>query len=247
MRGSDIAGSPQRYARAAGLLYLVVIVFGAFAEGFVTNKLMVSGDAAASARNILAAPDLWQLGVMANLLVVICAVPQLWIEFLLLRPVSQGIALLFLLLNLASLAVEAVSKVFLMLVLPILSKAYYVNAFEPQQLEALARLAFSAHGVAFNVALIFFGLACLVDGYLIFRSGYFPRAIGVLMQLAGVSYLVSCFAALFAPAIADMLSPAILLPALIGESSFCLWLLIKGVNLPGWQARQAEMTSGANA
>jgi hypothetical protein len=76
-----------------------------------------------------------------------------------------------------------------------------------------------------------------VNGYLISRSGYFPKLIGVLMQVAGLSYLIACFAALFAPTLADAISPAILLPPLIGESSFCLWLLLKGVNIAKWKER----------
>jgi hypothetical protein len=76
-----------------------------------------------------------------------------------------------------------------------------------------------------------------VNGYLIVRSGYLPKVIGVLMQIAGLSYLIACFAALFAPAFADLIIPAILIPPLIGESSFCLWLLVKGVNLTKWQER----------
>jgi hypothetical protein len=76
-----------------------------------------------------------------------------------------------------------------------------------------------------------------VNGYLILKSSYFPKFIGVLLQLAGFCYLVACFAALFAPALADLLIPAILLPPLIGESAFCLWMLIKGVDIDKWNAR----------
>jgi len=76
-----------------------------------------------------------------------------------------------------------------------------------------------------------------VNGYLIFRSGYLPKLIGILMQVAGVSYLIACFAGLFARSIADLIIPAILLPPLIGESSFCLWLLVKGVDIAKWKDR----------
>ncbi|MGP8228877.1 MAG: DUF4386 domain-containing protein, partial [Steroidobacteraceae bacterium] len=85
--------------------------------------------------------------------------------------------------------------------------------------------------------LIFFGFTCLVNGYLIFKSGYLPKLIGALMQIAGLSYLTACFAAFFAPTFADLIIPAILLPPLIGESSFCLWLLIKGVDISKWNER----------
>ncbi len=240
MSARTIEASPLIYARLGGALYLVIILFGAFAEGFVTSKLIVSGDAAATARNILAAPGLWQAGVAANLLVVLCAVPLLWIEYGLLRPVSKSLVLLSLLLNVVSLAVEAVSKVFLLLVMPTLANAGYRHAFGPQQLPVLANLALRSHDIAFNIALIFFGGTCLVNGYLIFKSGYFPKFLGVLLQVAGGCYLVACFAALFAPALADVLLPAVLLPPLVGESALCLWLLLKGVNGEKWQARAAQ-------
>ncbi len=233
----SVENSPQRYARIGGALYLAIIVLGAFAEGIVTNKLIVSGDAAATAHNILAAPALWRLGAAGDLVVVLCAVPLLWIEYLLLRPVSRQLVLLAVFFNLTSLAVEAISKVFLLVVMPTLGSVDHLGAFGPQQLQTLASLALKSHDIAFNIALIFFGFTCLVNGYLIFKSGYFPRLIGVLMQIAGLSYLIACFAALFAPTFADLIIPAILLPPLIGELSFCLWLLVKGVNITKWKER----------
>jgi Domain of unknown function (DUF4386) len=237
MANQTIEKFPQRYARLGGVLYLAIIVLGAFAEGFVANKLIEPGDAAATAHNILASPGLWRLSVAGDLVVVLCAVPLLWIEYLLLRPVSRQLVLLAVLFNLVSLAVESISKLFLLVVMPTLGSADFLRAFEPRQLEILANLALRSHDIAFNIALIFFGFTCLVNGYLIFRSGYLPKFVGVLMQIAGLSYLIACFAALFAPAFADLITPAILLPPLIGESSFCLWLLVKGVNIGKWNER----------
>lgn len=240
MANQSVEDCPQWYARTAGVLYLLIIVLGAFAEGFVTNSLVVSGNAAATAHNLLASPGLWRLGVAGDFIVVLCAVPLLWIEYLLLRPVNRQLVLLAVFFNLVSLAVEAVSKLFLLVVVPTLGDADYLRAFEPQQLQTLATLALKSHDVAFNIALIFFGFTCLVNGYLIFKSGYFPKLIGVLMQIAGASYLIACFAALFAPTFADLIVPAILLPPLIGESSFCLWLLVKGVNITKWKERVSD-------
>jgi Domain of unknown function (DUF4386) len=237
MANQTVEHSPQRYARIGGVLYLAIILLGGFAEGFVANKLVVSGDAATTAHNIMASPELWRLSVAGNLIVAICAVPLLWIEYLLLRPVSKHLVLLAVLFNLVSLAVEAISKLFLLVVMPTLGSADYLRAFEPQQLQILANLALRSHDIAFNIALIFFGFTCLVNGYLIFRSGYLPKLVGILMQLAGLSYLTACFAALFAPTFADLITPAILVPPLIGESSFCLWLLVKGVNIAKWKER----------
>jgi len=237
MANQSVETSPQRYARTGGALYLAIIVLGAFAEGFVTNKLVVPSDPAATAHNILVSSALWRLSVAGDLIVALCAVPLLWIEYLLLRPVSKPLVLLAVLFNLVSLAVEAISKLFLLVVMPTLGNADYLKAFEPQQLQILANLALKSHDIAFNIALIFFGCTCLVNGYLIFKSGYFPRLIGILMQVAGLSYLIACFAALFAPTFADLIIPAILVPPLIGESSFCLWLLVKGVNIAKWKER----------
>ena len=231
MKLKSLEQSPQVYARLWGVLYLLVIVFGGFAEGFVTDKLIVTGNVAASAQNILASPGLWSLGVAANLLVVVFAIPQLWIEYLFLSKVNKSLMQLSLLLGVVSLAVEAVSKVFLLLILPMLKSPDYLTAFDAHQIQVLANLAFKSHNAAFNIALIFFGLACLVNGYLIFKSGYLPKFIGLLLQLAGVCYLVACFAALFAPAFSNLFTPFILIPPLIGESALCLCLLVKGVRL----------------
>jgi hypothetical protein len=229
----DIRHRPLAYARLAGAIYLVVIVAGALAEGIVMNTVTVPGDDAGTIRAILAHSSLWTWGLAANLVIPLIAVVQLWIEYMLLRPAGRGLALLFLLLNLASLAVEAVSKMFQLMVLP-LAAGGSGDALS----EAMATFALTAHGVAFNIALIFFGAACLTSGTLIWRSGYLPRFVGVLMQIAGLCYLVASFAELLAPSFARLISPAILLPVLVGETSFCLWLLIRGVNVRKWNERQ---------
>lgn len=239
LRPLSAVTSIQKYARTGGALYLAIILLGAFAEGFVTNRLVVSGDAAATAQNILASPGLWRIGVAGNLLLVLLAVPLLWIEYLLLRPAGRQLVLLAVLFNLVSLAVESISKLFMLLVVPALSRADYLKGFEPRQLEVLANLALKSHDIGFNISLLFFGCTCVVYGRLIYRSGYLPRFVGVLMQLAGLGYLIGCSAALFFPALADLILPGILVLPLIGESSFCLWLLIKGVDVEKWKARAA--------
>ncbi|MFC4526104.1 DUF4386 domain-containing protein [Dyella halodurans] len=245
---TTIETSPQLYARTGGLLYLFIIVFGGFAEGVVMNRVIVAGDAAATAHNIMASPGLWNLSVAGNLLVPVLAVAQAWIFYLLLRPVNRQLVLLSVFLVLVSLSVESVSKLFLLAVMPILASANHPGAFDPLQAQSLAHLSLVLHDIAFNIALIFFGFSCLVDGYLIFKSGYLPRLVGLLMQLAGLCYLIACFAALLAPTFANVITPGILIPALIGESTFCLWLLIKGVNVVKWKARTSiEALSGASA
>ena len=237
MRNLTIESSPQLYARIAGAIYLVIIVFGGFSEGFVMNTLVVPGDAAATAHNILASSAMWRLSVAGDLIVPLIAVPQLWIIYNLLKPAGRTLALLFVLLEIVSLSVESISKLFLLMVLPVLQNASYAHVFPPLQLFALVGMMLSAHESCFNIALLFFGADCLVTGYLIFRSGYFPRVVGLLLQLAGISYLVGTLSLFFAPALADVISLPVQLLALIGEASFCLWLLVMGVNVPKWNER----------
>ena len=244
MQSWTIEVRPQLYARFAGLIYLFVIVFGGWSEGFVMSALVVPGDATATANNILGADPVWRMSVAGNLLVPILAVLQLWIEYLLLKPASRNLALLFVLFNGVSLAIETVSKLFLLMVAPVLTDPGHAAVFEPDQVHALAGLMLTAHDISFHIALIFFGVACLLIGALIFRSGYLPRFLGVLMGLAGVCYLVATFGALFAPAFGQAISPWILLPVLVGESAMCLWLLLKGVNVKRWRERMALDPTG---
>jgi Domain of unknown function (DUF4386) len=228
---SPVERSPQRYARLAGFLYLAIILLGGFGELFVRGTLVVSGDAAATADNILHSPFLWRAGIAGDLLMHVFDVPVILILYFLLRPVSRSLALLATLINLVQTAVLVANKLNLLLPLFLLEDAGQLKAFSAEQLHALSYLAIKAHGVGFGIGLIFFGVACLVRGYLIFRSGYFPRPLGVLVFVAGLSYLTNSFALLLAPSIAASIFPGVLIPAFVGELSFCLWLIVKGVDL----------------
>jgi hypothetical protein len=229
--------SPQTLARIGGLLYLMIIVTGLFGEMFVRDKLVVSGDATGTAANIMPSQLLWRMGVAGDLIMHVCDVPLMLIFYILLRPVQETLALLGVLFNLVQTAALVAFKVNLLAALFLLGSADYLKAFDPRQLHALMYLFIKADGYGFGIGLIFFGCAILVFGYLIRRSGYLPRAIGVLMQIAGVCYLTNSFALLLAPTVAHAMFPAILIPAFIGELSFCLWLLVKGVNVPKWEER----------
>jgi uncharacterized protein DUF4386 len=233
---TDLIGRlPQTYARTGGVLYLIIIVVGLFGEAFVRNRLVVSGDAMATASNLRSMESLWRLHIAAELFLLICAVSLLLILFVLLRPVSRDLALLAVFFNLVSIGVEAATTLYLVGALFPLGNAGYLKAFAPEQLYAMASLSLKLHSYGFGMSLIFFGCFCLVIGYLIFRSRYLPKALGILMQIAGLSYLTNSFALVLAPAFANRLFPAILLPAFVGETSLCLWLLVKGVNIAKWQ------------
>ena len=229
--------SPQLYARIGGALYLIIIVIGFWGEMFVRDKLIVSGDAAATAANIMSHESLWRFHIAAELFLLICAITLLLILYVLLRPVSRDLAWLAVFFNLVSIGIEAAATMYLLEALFPLGNAGYLKAFPPEQLYAMASLSLKSHGYGFSVSLIFFGCFCVIVGYLIFKSGYLPKTIGVLMQIAGVCYLTNSLALVLSPAVANRLFPAILVPAFIGEVSLCLWLLVKGVNVEKWRGQ----------
>jgi hypothetical protein len=229
--------SPRVLSRIGGVLYLIIIAGGLFGEAFIRGRLMVSGDAAATAANIRSMESLWRLGIASEFFMLICTTALMLILFILLRPVSRDLALLAVFFNLVSIAVEAVNEQQLLAALFPLGSADYLGAFQPAQLAAISSLSMTSYGYGFGISLIFFGCECIVIGYLIVRSGYLPRAVGVLMQIAGLCYLINSFTLILNPDLAGRLFPAILLPAFVGELSLCLWLLVKGVNVERWKAR----------
>jgi hypothetical protein len=230
--------SPQVYARTAGILYLVIIIAGALGQIFIRGKLIVPGDAASTAGNLMASQSLWRVGIAGDILMHIFDVPVMLALYLLLKPVNKNLATLAILFNLIQTAVLVVNKLNLLAPLFLLGNAEYLKALEPGQLQALANIPLRLHDYGFGIGLIFFGCVCLINGYLIFQSGFLPKVIGVLMALAGVSYLVNSVTLILAPAYAEMVVPILAL-ALLGELSLSLWLLIKGVNIEQWDQRAA--------
>jgi len=212
-----MATSINTTARIGGALYLMIIFFGLFGEMFVRDKLIVSGDVTATANNIIAHQLLWRM--------------------------SMAGALLAVLFNLIQTAVLVANKLNLLMPLFLLGNSDYLKSFEPQQLYTLTYLSIRSHGYGFGLGLIYFGFECVVLGYLIIRSTYLPKLIGVLMQIAGMCYLVNSFTLILSPSTANMLFPFILIPSFIGELSLCLWLLVKGVNFSKWQEKANTVIS----
>ncbi len=223
----------QSLARLAGVLYLLIFIIG-FYGVFVRSQLVVSGDFTATARNIMDSQSEWRTGLGADLVMQILDVPVMLILFLLLRPVNKNLALFALLFNLIQTAVLVVNKVNLVKVLLLLGNGDYLKAFGAPHLYAQTYLAIQSYDYEFGIGLVFFGFASLVYGYLIFKSGFLPKAIGVLMQIAGLCYLTNSFALLLAPEVAKIIFPEIMVPIVIGELSLCLWLMIKGVKVTVW-------------
>jgi hypothetical protein len=229
--------SPARLARIAGWLYLAIIVLGICGELVVRGALVVPRDPAATLERIAHAQSLWRAGVAGDLLMHVLDIPVMVIFYLLLRPVNHGLALLATLLNLVQTAVLAVNKLTLLVPILLVENPAYVQALPEVQRQALSYLAINAHAYGFGIGLVFFGFTCLVSGHLIARSGFLPKVLGVLFQIAGLSYLANSFALLLAPSLAAALFPAVLLPAFVGELALCLWLIVKGVDERRWEQR----------
>ena len=229
--------APRDLARIAGALYLVNILAGFFAIGFVPAALGVSGDAAATAHNIQTNELLFRAGLAAHVVVTMTNAPMAVIFYERFKVVSRRLATLVVVLTVMATAVEVANLLDQFSTLTLLDGAVFSSALPAAQLQALAYLPVAMQSVSYDISTAFFGLNSLVLGFLIYGSTFLPRPIGVLMVVDGLAYLVNSFAWFLAPGFATHLFPYIQLPALLGEGSLCLWLLIVGVNPSRWNER----------
>ncbi len=233
------ATAPVLEARLAGMAYLYIIAAGLFVELAVRGALVAPGDGAATVANILGAETLWRVGFVAELFVLVCDVLVAVLLYRVLRPAGEALALLaagFRLVMAAMLATNALNHLQPLL---LFAGADSVTVPSRGELEGLALHALRLHAATYAAGLVFFGLACVFAGLGILRSRFLPRAIGALMVLAGVCYLVNSLTGFLAPHLAAGLFPFILLPCLIAELALALWLLLRGVDRARWieQAR----------
>jgi len=226
-----IDASPRALARLEGVVYLVIIILGVVVELVVRARINVPGNAAATAANLRSMESLWRFGIAAELVMVICTIVSALILYVLLRPVSKDLALLGTFFGLVGITIEAAHSLRLVEALFPLQSAGYLQAFSPGELQAMVSWSMKAHGQGYGLALLVFGPAFLLRGYLVYRSGYFPRALGVLYQIAGLAYLTNGFSLILAPQLAGRIFMIVAGPAFVGEASFCIWLLAKGLNV----------------
>jgi hypothetical protein len=228
--------SVQRYARIAAVLLLLSLLAGGFGEVYVPSRLIVFSDPAATAQNIRAFEPLLRMGFAGYLVESVCDIALSLIFYVLLRPVQKEIALLAAFFGLVGTAVFANAELFYLAPLLILGGADYLKTFAPEQLNALAFLSlklFTYGGVMFTV---FYGTAWMIRGYLIFKSGYLPKFLGVLLALGGLAFIARNFLLALAPAYAPS---TLLLAMLPGALALILWLLVKGVDASKWRAAAA--------
>ena len=219
-------------ARVAGFGYLVVFVLGIFA--FSVENLIVPGDAAATANNISDSELSFRVGVASLLIVLVADAVVAWALYIFLKPVSESLSLLTAWLRLLYVAVAASAFVGLFSVLAILGGAVDSMVFELGQLDGLTTLFLNFYQYGFNVSFVFFGLHILGLGYLIWKSDYVPRVLGVLLIIAALGYQIDSFASLLSSSYANndtLFVVFVAVPAIVSELALTLWLLIRGVNV----------------
>lgn len=223
--------SPRMYARVAGYGLLLMAILAMFANFFVIEGLIVPGDAATTANNIMTNELLFRSGIISFIIVLILDVLVAWALYILLKPVNKNLSLLAAWLRLVYTAIFGIAIYHFLNVLELLSDAEYLTVFETDQLHAQVMLSMNAFSNAWLIGLVFFGLHLLVIGYLIFKSAYMPKIIGILLMIACFGYLIDNFAKILLSNYTDYESiflPIVAVPGVIGELSLAFWLVFKG-------------------
>jgi Domain of unknown function (DUF4386) len=219
--------STKKTARLAGVLYLVNGVTGFFGIIYVPGRLIVSGNAAATANNILASERLFRVGIVSELICAAEFVFLLWVLYRLLAGVSRTHASLMVILGLVFVPIMCVNVLNEIAALTLLRGADFLSAFDKRQLEAMAMLFLDLHRYGYVVGWIF-GLWLFPFGVLVFKSGFLPRILGVLLIAACFGYLADSLTPLLLPGYADIVGRFASIALTLGEPAIILWLLIRG-------------------
>lgn len=229
---ATIADITQRKAALlAGFGYLPVFIIGIFANFIALENLIVSGDAAATTNNIVASETLFRMGIAGFVIVAIFDLMVAWALYVFFKPINKSLALLAAWFRLMYVAIAGVALLNLIVVTELLSGADYLIDFAPTQLNIQVMLHLNAYEWGWRIGIVFFGIHVLVLGYLILRSSYIPRILGIMLIVATVGYLVSTFSSFLMSNFADhetIFLVILAVPAVIAELSLTFWLLFKG-------------------
>jgi len=219
--------SPRFTARVAGFFYLLMMVAGGFAA-FARKGLIVKGDPTATATAIMAHQSAFVVSFAGEIFVTAFYMIVVALFFRLFKPVNRSVALTAACFGLAACIIQAAATTFMIGPLAVLGHPEYVGAFSVQQLQAIALMLLRIYSQTYGIAIIFFAFYGLFNGYLIYRSTFLPRFIGVLMLIAGAAWL-----AFLSPAFGSA-NLKYIIPFGIGEGVLTLWLLLKGVDQERW-------------
>jgi hypothetical protein len=228
--------SPKVKARLAGVFQVLEGLTSAFGQVNVLGRLLVVGNAAATAENILQHETLFRLGFASSLFGVVFHLAWAFLFYQLFRPVNRSVSLCAVFVILICCALQAVTALLYFAPWLLLSAGSSLSAFTQQQLQALAYMFLRLNGLTFDTTLVFFGLWCVLTGYLIFRSTFLPRILGVLLAIDGLGWMTFIW-----PSLGHYLFPGIAVASGLGEIPLQLWLLIFGVNNERWKAQTEGM------
>ena len=220
--------SLRQAAIVAGVGLLIMTMLAPFAEFYVRQSLVVRGDATTTANNIAANESLFRIAICGYLIVAVLDVVVAWSLYVLLKPVNESLSLLTAWFRVVYAAIFAIALHNLFSVLLLVSGTDYLTVFETDQLHAQVMLFLNGFSYGWDIGVIFFGLHLFVLGYLVFKSGYIPRILGVLLIITSLGYLVDTFGKFLSP----NYSVAVATFTFIGEVLFMLWLLLKGAKIP---------------
>lgn len=216
--------SLRKAAIIAGLGLLIMAILAPFANFFVLQSLIVHGDVAKTANNIMANQVLLRFGIVSLLIVVICDVVVAWALYVFLKPVNKSLSLLAGWFRLVYATIFGVSLSHLVNVFGLLNGSDYLKVFEINQLHSQVMLSLNAFGEGWNIALVIFSLHLLALGYLVFRSDFIPKFLGILLIITGIGYLIDTLGKFLLPNCNLNIS----IVTGWGELIFMFWLLIKG-------------------
>ena len=227
--------SVQTYARIAGVMFFIALVAGGFGEAYAPSQLIVPGNATATAHHIIGSDLVFRLGFVGYLGEAITDVALTFLLYVLLRPVHANLALLAVFFRIMATATFAFAELFYFAPSLILAGDGYLKTFSPDQLHTLALLSLNIYSAGGNLFNVNYGIASMILGYLMFRSGYLPRVVGALLVLGGLGFVIDSVVWIFAPADASLL----VLPQIVAMVSLGVWLLFRGVDVAKWEERGA--------
>ncbi len=222
--------SPRSLARMAGVFQGLEGLTATFGQVVVLGRLVVAGNAAATAANILGHERLFRLGFASSLIGVVFHIAWALLLYDLLKPVNRRVSLLAAFVILVGCAIQALTCLFYLAPLLVLGGGSSLSAFTAEQLQALAYMFLRLNTHAFNIYLVFFGFWCVLIGFLIYRSTFLPRILGILLAIAGLGWVTY-----LSPPLARHLFPLIAGASALGEIPLLLWLIVMGVNVQRWK------------
>jgi hypothetical protein len=228
--------TPRTKARVAGALYLLTILGGVFAQGFVSDRLIDAGDAARTASNIAAHESLFRLGFLVFVVELGCQIATTVLLYELLAPAGRGLSRLAATFSLVGCTIKTIARLFFYAPLLLLGGTHAFDALGPAQTQGLGLLLLKINDHGAAMAMVFFGVYAILKGWLIVRSTFLPRALGVLAMTAGVGWLAYLW-----PPLGYEYFPFIAALGLLGSVATIGWLLVVGVDDARWreQARAA--------